>query len=67
MNSPFVGVPELAAALRIDQSTVHRRIKAGTLEPATYVGRSPVFRREDVPALVRGEQTLPKEVATCSE
>lgn len=63
MNTALIGVPELAAALGVDQSTIHRRVASGRLVPYERVGRSPLFRREDIPALARGEQTLPKEEA----
>lgn len=63
METHLLSVPQLAAALGVDRTTIHRRIERGALEPAGYVGNRAVFRREDVEALVRGEQTLPKEPA----
>lgn len=64
MSTPLIGVPELAEALGVDQSTVHRRVASGKLVPFERVGKQPLFRRQDVAALVRGEQTLPKEAPT---
>ncbi len=61
MHSRFVGVPELAAELGVDQSTINRRITAGKLSPTAYVGKRAVFTVDDVERLRRGEQQLPRE------
>lgn len=59
MVTYLVGVPELAAELGVDQSTIHRRITRGDLVPAAWLGRRPLFARDDVERLKRGEQQLP--------
>lgn len=37
------GIPEAAAALGFDQSTIYRRVERGALVPDAYVGRRPLF------------------------
>jgi len=59
MVTHLVGVPELAAALGVDQSTIHRRIARRELVPAAYLGKRPLFSADDVERLMRGEQQLP--------
>lgn len=59
-SKQLMGVPELAAALGVERSTVHRRIVAERLTPVAYVGRRPLFTAEDVDRLKRGEQQLPQ-------
>lgn len=59
MQSEFVGVTELAAVLGVERSTIHRRIVRRELVPAVYAGRQPLFTRDDVERLKRGEQQLP--------
>ncbi len=56
-----MGVTEVAAALKVDRSTIHRRILRKELRPASYAGRQPLFTHEDVERLMRGEQQLPME------
>ena len=58
-NGTLVGVPELAGLLGVDQSTIHRRISRHELEPSLYLGRRPLWTRDDVERLERGEQLLP--------
>lgn len=60
MESTLLSVPQLAARLGVDRSTIHRRIERGALTPAGYVGKRALFRLEDVAALARGERTLPE-------
>lgn len=61
MESTLLSVPQLAAELGVDRTTIHRRIERGDLAPAGYVGNRALFRREDIEALARGEQTIPTE------
>lgn len=67
MTDQLLGAPELAAALGVHRSTIHRRIERGELEPAGTVAGRPVFRREDAEALVRGERTLPPQEPAAPE
>ena len=50
----LIGVPELAAALGVDQSTVHRRIERGAITPTVTVGKRPLFSVEDAQAIMLG-------------
>ena len=50
----LIGVPELAAALGVDQSTVHRRIERGAITPTVTVGKRPLFSVEDALAIMLG-------------
>ena len=52
---------ELAAALGVNRSTIHRQITGGRLTPAGYAGRSPLFLPEDLERLKRGEQHFPQD------
>lgn len=58
MSTSLLSVTQLAEELGVDRSTIHRRIDRGELTPAGYVGNRALFRREDVEALGRGEQTI---------
>ena len=62
-ETQLIGIPEVAAALGVDQSTINRRIHAGKLTPTVRVGRRPLFTLDDVERLRRGEQQLPREEA----
>lgn len=58
MQSEFVGVTELAAELGVNRTTIHRRVFRGELVPAGYAGKQPLFTRDDVERLKRGEKQL---------
>ena len=61
VTSSLIGIPELAAELGVDQSTINRRITAGKLSPSAYVGKRAVFTADDVERLRRGEHQLLRE------
>lgn len=54
----LVSATELAEALGVDRSTIHRRIARGELQPAAKVAGRPVFLAADVENLKRGERHL---------
>ena len=62
-ETQLLGIPEVAAELGVDQSTINRRITAGKLSPSAYVSKRAVFTADDVERLRRGEQQLPREEA----
>lgn len=56
MSDILVSAPQLAAALGVDRSTIHRRVARGDLTPFTVVGNRPFFLARDIEAMKRGEQ-----------
>lgn len=58
--SNLIGIPQLAAELGVNQSTIFRRIKRGKLVPVGYIGKQAVFYASDVERIRRGEQPLPE-------
>lgn len=63
METTLITATELAAALGVDRSTIHRRIERGAITPTVRVGNRPLFTADDVERLKRGEQQLPASEA----
>ena len=54
METTLVTATELADALGVDRSTVHRRIERGAIKPTHYAGDQPLFTREAAQAILHG-------------
>ena len=59
MTTTLLTASELAEALQVDRSTIHRRVARGELTPTAFAGRQPLFALDDAERLKRGEQQLP--------
>lgn len=66
VETTLVTATELADALGVDRSTVHRRIGRGAIKPTHYAGGQPLFTREAAQAILHGpeEPSEPAERAS---